>query len=123
MKMMVVFASLLVVTPAIADTCLISNASRFQLNSDAVEWAMQIVSGQSCIRGLNYGAVRVDEVKLLSPPQSGQVTLTGPGFSYAAKANFQGQDVFTLQVSGSMLRIRGTSEIKVLVSVGESKSP
>ena len=84
---------------------------------------MQIVSGQSCVRGLNYGAVRVDEVKLLSPPQSGQVTLTGPGFSYAAKANFQGQDVFTLQVSGSMLRIRGTSEIKVLVSVGESKSP
>ena len=84
---------------------------------------MQIVSGRSCIRGLNYGAVRIDEVKLLSPPRTGQVTLTGPGFSYTAKPNFQGQDIFTLQVSGSMLRIRGTSEIKVVVSVGESKSP
>jgi hypothetical protein len=123
MKTMVLFVSLLFVTPAVGDTCLISNASRFQLNSDAVEWAMQIVSGRSCIRGLNYGAVRIDEVKLLTPPQSGQVTLTGPGFSYAAKPNFQGQDIFTLQVSGSMLRIRGTSEIKVLVSVGEGKSP
>ena len=123
MKTMMLFVLLLFVTPALADNCIISNASRFQLNSDAVEWAMQIVSGRSCIRGLNYGAVRIDEVKLLSPPQSGQVTLTGPGFSYTAKPNFQGQDVFTLQVSGSMIRIRGTSEIKVLVSVGESKSP
>ena len=123
MKTMVLFVSLLSATPAVGDTCLISNASRFQLNSDAVEWGMQIVSGRSCIRGLNYGAVRIDEVKLLSPPQSGRVTLTGPGFSYATKPNFRGQDFFTLQVAGSMLRIPGTSEIKVLVSVGESKSP
>jgi hypothetical protein len=123
MKTIVLFVSLLFVTPAVGDTCLISNASRFQLNSDAVEWAMQIVSGRSCIRGLNYGAARIDEVKLLSPPQSGQVVLIGPGFSYTAKPNFQGQDDFTLQVSGSLIRIRGTSEIRVLVSVGERKSP
>jgi Bacterial Ig domain len=84
---------------------------------------MQIVSGRSCVRGLNYGAVIIDDVKLVSPPQSGQVTLTGPGFSYTAKPNFQGQDAFTLQVSGSMVRIRGSSEIKVLVTVGENKTP
>lgn len=113
------FLLLLFVTPAGADTCLLSDASRFQLNSDVVEWVMQIVSGRSCIRGLNYGPVVIDEVKLVSPPQSGQVALIGPGFSYTAKPNFQGQDAFTLQVSGSMIRIRGTSEIKVLVSVGQ----
>lgn len=123
MKMVMLFVSLLFVTPAVGDTCLLSSANRFQLNSDAVEWAMQIVSGRSCIRGLNYGAVIIDEVKLVSPPQSGQVVLTGPGFSYTAKPNFNGQDDFTLQVSGSMIRIRGTSEIRVLVSVGEPKSP
>jgi len=114
---------LLFVTPAIGDTCLISNASRFQLNSDAVEWAMQIVSGRTCIRGLNYGPVVLDDVKLVSPPQSGTVALVGPGFSYTAKPKFQGQDSFILQVSGSMIRIRGTSEIRVLVTVGENKSP
>lgn len=117
-KLFPLFLSVLFATPAIADTCIISNASRFQLNSDAVEWSMQIVSGRSCIRGLNFGPVIVDDVKLVSPPQSGKVALVGPGFSYTAKPNFHGQDAFTLQVSGSMVRIRGTSEIKVLVSVG-----
>jgi hypothetical protein len=68
MKTMVLFVSLLFVTPAVGDTCLISNASRFQLNSDVVEWAMQIVSGRSCIRGLNYGAARIDEVNFSPHP-------------------------------------------------------
>jgi hypothetical protein len=102
-----------------ADSCILPSAPRFQLKSDTVEWKMQIVSGRSCIRGLSYGPAIVDAVKLVSPPQTGQVKLFGPGFEYLAKSNFSGEDTFTLQVSGAIIRSRGTSDIKVTVSVGE----
>jgi hypothetical protein len=81
---------------------------------------MRIVSGRSCIRGLSYGPAVVDAVKLVSPPQVGQVRLFGPGFEYTAKSNFQGEDTFTLQISGTIVRSRGTSDIKVTVSVSEN---
>jgi hypothetical protein len=105
------------VRPPSAETCQISGAPRFQLNSDAVEWTLQIVSGQTCLRGLNHGVIRIDGVKLTSPPRSGQVTVKGPGFSYQANSNFEGRDAFILQVSGTSVRTRGTSEINVTVSV------
>jgi hypothetical protein len=105
------------VRPPSAETCQISGAPRFQLNSDAVEWTLQIVSGQTCLRGLNHGVIRIDGVKLTSPPRSGQVTVKGPGFSYQADSNFEGRDAFILQVSGTSVRTRGTSEINVTVSV------
>ena len=105
------------VRPPSAETCQISNAPRFQLNSDAVEWTLQIVSGQTCLRGLNRGVIRIDGVKLTSPPRSGQVRVKGPGFSYQANSNFEGRDDFILQVSGTSVRKRGTSDINVTVSV------
>ena len=100
-----------------AETCQIANAPRFHLNSDAVEWTIQIASGQTCLRGLNHGVIRIDAVKLTSPPKSGQVTVKGPGFSYQANPNFEGRDAFILQVSGTSVRTRGTSDINVTVSV------
>ena len=42
---------------------------------------------------------------------------SGPSFSYAAKADFQGQDQFTIQVSGTVVRIAGVSDVKVTVFV------
>jgi hypothetical protein len=105
------------VRPPSAETCQLANAPRFQLNSDAVEWTIQIVSGQRCLRGLNHGVIRIDAVKLTSLPQSGQVTVKGPGFSYQANSNFEGRDAFILQVSGTSVRTRGTSDINVAVSV------
>ena len=56
-------------------------------------------------------------VELISRPQSGQVTVSGPGFSYKAKADYQGPDAFTLRVSGTLMRKQGTSEIQVIVDV------
>jgi len=53
----------------------------------------------------------------LAGAQQCQVAINGPAFSYSAKADFQGQDDFTLQVSGAMVRIFGVSEIKVTLSV------
>jgi hypothetical protein len=103
---------------ASAESCIFSGAPGFQLKSDTVEWAMKIASGHTCIRGLRSGAVSSSTVELISPPQSGQVTVLGPGFSYKAKADYQGPDTFTLRVSGTLMRTRGTSEILVIVDVG-----
>jgi hypothetical protein len=108
---------LLFTASALADSCIFSAAPPFQLRSDAVDWTMQIASGTSCIRGLKLGPITISDVKVIAPPQAGQIVIKGPAFSYTAKPDFQGQDVFTLQVSGTMVRIAGVSDIKVTVSV------
>src|SRR4051812_21058318 len=108
---------LLFAVPAFADSCLFSAAPPFQLSSDAVDWTMQIASGTTCTRGSKIGPTNITDVKLIAPPQSGQVDVKGPSFSYTAKPDFQGQDEFTLQVSGTMVRISGVSDVKVTVSV------
>jgi len=92
--------------------------SQYQLKSDTVDWTMQTSSGQSCIRGLRDNRVTIDTAKLISPPQSGQVKLLGPGSSYTAKSDFEGQDSFTIQVSGMLNGRRGNSNIRIIVSVG-----
>jgi Bacterial Ig domain len=109
---MLVFA-----VPAFGDSCLFSDAPPFQLSSDAVEWTMQIASGATCTRGLKLRSANVKNVKLIGPPQSGKVDIKGPSFSYTAKPDFRGQDQFTVQVSGTMVRIAGVSDIKVKVLV------
>jgi hypothetical protein len=68
---------LLFAVPAFADSCLFSAAPRFQLSSDAVEWAMQIASGTTCTRGLKLGSTNITDVKLIAPPQSGKVDIKG----------------------------------------------
>ena len=108
---------LLFAMPAFADSCLFSASPPFQLSSDTVEWTMQIASGTTCTRGLKLGPVNIIGVKLIAPPPFGQVAIKGPSFSYTAKPDFQGQDDFTLQVSGTMIRMAGVSEVKVTVSV------
>src|SRR5690349_5050664 len=94
---------LVFVRPALGDACVLTMGSQYQLKSDTVDWTMQTSSGQSCTRGLRHARVTIDTTKLISPPQSGQVKLLGPGFSYTANSDFVGQDFFTIQVSG-MLR-------------------
>lgn len=56
-------------------------------------------------------------VSLVSPPQSGQVTLIGPGFSYTAKSDFHGEDSFVVGVSGSKNKTSGFSTIRIVVFV------
>ena len=83
---------------ASADSCVFSSAPGFQLKSDTVEWTMKIASGHTCIRGLRSGAISSSTVEIISPPQSGKLTVLGPGFSYKAKADYQGPDTFTTSV-------------------------
>src|ERR1700730_2851487 len=99
-----------------ASACVVTSP-HYQLTSDNVDWSIKIGSGQTCVRGLRYGGVVLETVKLLSPPQSGEVKLLGPGFSYKARPDFHGDDSFTVEVSGIVNKVRGTSTIRVLVSV------
>jgi hypothetical protein len=106
---------------ASANACVV-NSPRYLLTSDSVDWSMKIESGQICVRGLRFGTVVIETVKLISPPQSGSVRLLGPGFSYTAKPNFHGEDSFAVVVSGIANKIRGTSTIRVAVSVNEASN-
>jgi len=92
-------------------------APHYLLMSDNVDWSIKTRSGQTCVRGLRFGGVVIETVKLLSRPQSGDVKLLGPGFSYTAKPDFQGDDSFTVVVSGTINKVRGISTIRVVVSV------
>jgi hypothetical protein len=83
------------VRAASADACVI-NSSGYLLKSDSVDWSLKMGSGQSCIRSFRFGSVVIQTVKLISPPQFGNVRLLGPGFSYTAKSNFHGEDSFAV---------------------------
>ena len=108
----------IITTPSRQDGCVLTMGSQYQLKSDTVDWTMQISSGQSCVRGLRHKRVTIDTAKLVSPPKSGQLRLLGSGFSYTAKSDFQGQDSFTIQVSGMLNGIPGSSDIRIIASVG-----
>jgi hypothetical protein len=117
----IAFVVLLVVSSlgiqaAFASECIISGA-RYELSSDTVDWSMKIGSGQSCIRGLRFNNIVIDTVKVISSPRSGQVTLLGPAFSYGAKSDFQGEDSFNVVVSGTIHGSRGSSTIRIVVTV------
>ena len=74
---------------ALAQSCVVQ-APRYNLATDTVDWSMKIASGRSCVRGLRFGNVEIESVKLVSRPQSGQVALEGPGFRYTSKPNYTG---------------------------------
>jgi hypothetical protein len=54
-------------------------------------------------RDFDYEQALGKWVKLIVPPQSGKVDIQGPSFSYTAKADFQGQGEFTVQISGTVV--------------------
>ena len=98
-----------------------TNGPRYQLESDTVEWRMKIRSSENCVRGVRFSYVWNATVSLVSPPQSGQVVVMGPGFSYTAKADFHGEDSFVVGVTGSKNKTRGSSTIHVVVSVVDAQ--
>jgi hypothetical protein len=117
----VLIAFLSLSAPAHAMECVV-NGPRYRLTSDVVNWSMKISNGQSCIRGLRFNNVAIESLHLVSPPQTGQVTLRGPSFTYSAKSDYEGEDSFTVAVSGTINRSRGSSTIRIIVSVGNPAS-
>jgi hypothetical protein len=122
-KAYVLFSALLLLSwnqAAHANQCF-TNGPRYHLESDTVEWRMKIRSSENCVRGVRFSYVWNAAVSLVSPPQSGQVTLVGPGFSYTAKSGFHGEDTFVVRVSGSKNKTSGFSAIRVVVSVVDAR--
>jgi hypothetical protein len=113
-------ALLLSINSASAFSCIINNAPAYKLTSDTVLWSMAIRGGDSCIRGVRTAFAILDSVELIAPPQSGRVTMEGPGFVYTAQASYTGTDTFTILVSGKMNRMAGSSTINVVVSVNNA---
>jgi hypothetical protein len=101
---------------AFAQSCLV-DARRYNLRDDIVTWSMTMASGHSCVRGVRFSNVQFESLKLTSPPKFGQVILQGSGFIYSPKADFNGQDSFSIEVFGAIDRKRGSSTIQVTVSV------
>jgi hypothetical protein len=101
---------------ASAAPCVIS-AQRYNLVADEVTWAMRVESGHRCTRGVRYYNVELGQLKLISPPSSGEVALSGWGFSYTPREGFLGQDQFIVGVSGNIKKQAGSSTIRILVSV------
>jgi hypothetical protein len=106
--------------PASAVRC-ITTGSRYNLVADTVTWSMRVETGQRCIRGVRYGNVELEHLKLILPPQSGEVALVGWAFTYSADEGFLGQDQFVVEVSGKIKKVHGTSTIRVFVSVVQSE--
>ena len=102
---------------ALPGSCRINNSPRYQLATDVVEWSMHVAVGQSCTGGLRLGNVILENEKLISLPQAGEASLHGLGFTYAARTDFQGQDTFSIEVSGSVNKRHGSSLIRVTVVV------
>jgi hypothetical protein len=99
-----------------AGNCLTRPAA-FQLANDAVNWKFSLGPGTMCIQGLRYAAMLIDQVSLVGAPKGGRVAIAGPSFEYFASPDFHGEDTFTLQVTGTKLRVAGTSSIQVDVTV------
>ena len=104
----VLIAFLSLSTPAAYAIECVVNGPRYGLTSDVVNWSIKISSGKSCIRGLRFNNVAIESLQLVSPPQTGQVTLRGPSFIYSAKSEYEGED-FSLSPS----RAQSTSQEEV----------
>src|SRR5262249_12290194 len=102
-----------------ADAC-VWNGPQYRLASDTVRWSLELSSGETCIRGVRFSNVVFDKLVLVSAPQTGHVRLRGPGFSYKAAADFEGQDFFSLMVSGTTNKVPGSSTIEVVVSASRA---
>jgi hypothetical protein len=121
LKMRAIFAALaawllLGTCQATAGECAIAGP-RAKLDSDAVDWALVIASGQSCVRGLRFGVMTLDDVRISAPAKFGEAAVQGYGFVYRARADFKGEDAFSVVIAGSNRGIRGISTIRVTVSV------
>ena len=112
-----VLALLLLGAPCAQAGYCIVDGPQPRLDSQPVEWKFTIASGDSCIRGLRSGAMQLDSVSVSSPAKVGQATVQGYSFSYQAPRGFKGEDDFSVTMTGTNYRIRGSSVIQVHVSV------
>jgi hypothetical protein len=100
--------------PAANATACVISGPQYQLQSDTVEWQLNIRNGQSCLRGIGYKSVARPVIKIIFPPRIGNLAVQGPSFTYTAGTN---RDSFSIEVSGFANGGNGTSTIRVVVSI------
>jgi hypothetical protein len=101
---------------ASAAPCTVSR-QRYSLVADEVTWSMRVESGHRCTHGVRYYNIELGQLKLISPPSSGEVSLPEWGFTYLPKEGFLGSDQFVIGVSGNIKKQVGSSTIRIVVSV------
>jgi hypothetical protein len=106
---------------AAADSCRVAGHP-YLLDDDRVDWTIEVQRYHSCAIGVRLGRVLLRGMKLLDSPQAGKLTLQGLGFTYAA-ADAVGQDSFTVEVTGEIVRRPGRSVIEVTVSIVDAPVP
>jgi hypothetical protein len=104
---------------ASAAPCTVSR-QRYSLVADEVTWSMRVESGHRCTHGVRYYNIELGQLKLISPPSSGEVSLPGWGFTYLPKEGFLGSDQF---VVGSPGTSKSKSEAQRLESSFPSFKP
>lgn len=101
--------------PAVRQKLHLSTCSN--LRSRLLRWSFTIMPGAQCIQGLRWSTFMIDKVSIVEAPKSGRLVLSGPSFRYLADAVERSTDQFKIVVSGSSLRIEGTSTIEVEVNL------
>ena len=96
-------------------TCLL-HPEPFKLRSDTVRWSIKITPGGECIQGLRWSTIMIDNIDITEQPKIGRLVVQGPSFRYLSNPGAHGTDSFKLSISGTSLRINGTSSIEVDVS-------
>jgi hypothetical protein len=113
---------LLGIQAASAADCVV-DSHPYQLQSDTVQWQIKARIGQSCRRGVRFKLISNPVITIISPPRFGALTVQGPSFAYTAGPDFRDEDSFTLEVSGFIRRVSGTSTIRVAVSNIDGANP
>jgi len=110
---------LLLISPTTAafagGTCLL-RPEPFKLRSDTVRWSIKINSGGECIQGLRWSTIMIESISVTEQPKQGRLLVQGPSFRYFSNPGTRGPDSFKLSISGTSLRMSGTSSIEVEVT-------
>src|ERR1700733_5966226 len=99
-------------TPAMAGGNCLLPPDAFWLRSDTVHWSIKIESGAECIQGLRWSTIMIEDISIVDQPKLGRLQLQGPSFRYFSNPGAQGTDSFKLSISGTSLRLKGTSWIE-----------
>jgi hypothetical protein len=104
-------------TSALAGGNCLLHPDAFRLQSDTVHWSVKIESGGECIQGLRWSTIMIENISIIDQPKLGRLLLQGPSFRYFSNPGAQGTDSFKLSISGTSVRLKGTSLIEVDVTV------
>lgn len=96
-------------------TCLL-HPQPFKLQSDTVRWSIKINAGGECIQGLRWSTIMIDTISVTEQPKAGRLLIQGPSFRYFSDPGARGADSFKLSISGTSVRVKGTSSIEVDVA-------